>query len=356
MVKISLNKNVKTILIHTLVWLIIWFIISFWAGKGKRLDEYLLKNVSIMVPMIAIVCMNWFWLFPKYFLAKKYWQYGLLGLLFLYLIFYLGDIFIVEWVDLLYPDREKKTFEFDIYSLPTSFWRIINGAAPYTLSLLSSTIFLAIRQKRKDDLYTAALSLENAHNKIKYLQSQISPHFLFNSLNNVHSLILQDKGDAADYVIKLSDLLRFMVYETDKEFISLGEEIELINKYVGLADFRIGSSKVSDNITTSIENKEFKLPPLLIFGILENGVKHSGMGIECEFEFKMKIEERNGILYVEMKNSISTQKFDNKKKGFGIESLKKRLELYFPNQYTFSFDKLENRAKTLLTINLNVRA
>lgn len=336
------------------MWLLVWFTISLWASKGKRLDEYLLKNISIILPMIGIVCINWFWLFPKYFATKRYLQYGLFALLFLYLIFYLGDIFIVEWIDFLYPNRTKKKIDFNVYSLPTSFWRIMNGAAPHTLSILSSTIFLAIRQKQKDEQETARLRLENAQVKIKYLQSQISPHFLFNSLNNVHSLILQDKEKAADYVIKLSNLLRFAVYETDKDFITLGEEIELIRRYVGLADFRIGSTKVSDNLSISIENKELKLPPLLLFGILENGIKHSGMGIENEFEFNITIEERKGDLIVEMNNSISQQKFDNKKKGFGIDSLKKRLELYYPNIYTFTFNKLGNSAKTLLTIKLNV--
>lgn len=351
---IRLNKKSTSFLLHLLTWLIVWFVISLWASEGNKTGEYLLKNVSIILPMICIVYINWFWLFPKYFVTKRYWLYGLLGILLLYLVFYVGEMFIVEWMDLLYPNRPKKKFDFDVYALPTSFWRIMNGAAPYTLSVLSSTIFLAVRQKHKGEKETARLRLENAHNKIKYLQSQISPHFLFNALNNVHSLILQDKEKAADYVIKLSDLLRFTVYESDKDFITLGEEIKLIEKYTTLVDFRIGSKRVSDNSVINIQNKDLKIPPLLVFGILENGIKHSGMGIENDFELNIVIEERQGVLSVEMNNSISLQKFDSKKKGFGIESLKKRLDLYYPNGYTFTFNKLGNKATTLLNVNLNI--
>lgn len=354
LMKSMFDKKTTVILLHLCVWLLIWFVISLWASEGSRLDQYLIKNISVIIPLVAVVYINWFWLFPKYFAVKRFWQYALFGSVLTYFIFYLGDIFIVEWLELLFPDRTKKKIDFDVYSLPTSFWTILSGAAPYTLGFLCSTIFLAIRQKQKDEQETANLRLENAQTKIKYLQSQISPHFLFNSLNNVHSLILQNKEEAADYVIELSDLLRFMVYETDKEFISLAEEIELIKKYVGLADFRIGSKDVSENLSISIEDDKLQLPPLLIFGILENGIKHSGMGIESIFEFNMMIKETQGSLTVEMNNSISKQKFDSEKKGFGIESLKKRLELYYPNTHVFEFQKSNKKAKTSLTLNLKV--
>jgi sensor histidine kinase YesM len=347
--KSIVGKKHKVVLLHALTWLIVWFTISLLASKGSKLEEYLIKNISILIPLIAIVYINWFWLFPKFFKTKKYWKYCVLGVLLIYFIFYLGEILIVEWVRLTYT---LKNPDFDVFSLPTSFWKILNGAAPYTLGLLGSTIFLAIRQNLKDKEEIAALRLENAQTKIQYLQSQISPHFLFNSLNNVHSLILQDKNQASDYVIRLSDLLRFMIYETDKEFITLGEEINLIKKYVQLADFRIGSNAVSSNLKISVENKDLKLPPLLIFGILENGIKHCGMGIENDFEFNIRIEESKHKLILEMNNSISAQKFDRKKKGFGLESLKKRLQMYYTNKHTFVFNIVDDKAKTKLVINL----
>ncbi|MBO3697730.1 histidine kinase [Roseivirga sp. E12] len=349
--KSLIDKKQQVVLGHLLVWLFSWFIMSLWASKGSRLDEYLIRNLSVVLPTIVLVYINWCWLFPKYFSTKRYWLYSFLALTFLYLIFSLGEIIIVEWMNFLHPDRQQKDLGFDVYALPTSFWRIMNGAAPYTLGLLSSTIFLAVRQKNRDDQEASALRLENAQTKIKYLQSQISPHFLFNSLNNVHSLILQDKEQASDYVIKLSDLLRFMIYETDKDFITLSEEIDLIKKYVALVDFRIGTSIVSDNLNVSIGNSALKIPPLLIFGILENGIKHSGMGTEEVFEFNMIVKENLGSLHVEMNNSISSQKFDSEKKGFGIDSLKKRLDMYYPNAHTFVFTKSMNKAKTTLTLN-----
>ncbi|MDB4292391.1 histidine kinase [Maribacter sp.] len=349
------NKTNNTFLLHSIIWLLVWFTISFLASKGNRMDDFLIKNLSILIPLIVIVYINWFWLFPRYFAVKRYWQYGVIGVALIYFVFYIGEIIIVEWIDLTFPDRVKKDFDFDVYALPTSFWKILNGSAPYTLGLLSSTIILVIGQKRRDEQETAALRLENAQTKIKYLQSQISPHFLFNSLNNVHSLILQDKKHASDYVIKLSDLLRFMIYETDKNFISLGEEINVIKRYASLADFRIGSAEVSDNLKISITNTEYKIPPLLLLGILENGIKHSGMGMANTFEFNMVVEETQGVLTVEMNNSISEQKFDSKKKGFGIESLKKRLQMNYPKGHTFVFQIFENSAKTVLTLNLDRR-
>ena len=123
------------------------FTISLLASKGTKLDEYLIKNISILIPIIVIVYINWFWLFPRFFKTKKYWKYGVFGVVLIYVIFYLGEILVVEWVRFTYT---LKNPDFDVYSLPTSFWKILNGAAPYTLGLLGSTIFLAIRQNLKD--------------------------------------------------------------------------------------------------------------------------------------------------------------------------------------------------------------
>lgn len=348
-----IRSKATNIFVHLLVWFLIWCTISVLASKGKNIDVYLVKNISILIPVIAIVYINWFWLFPNYFATKRYWQYGLLAILLTYAIFFIGEIVIIEWIDYLFPDRQKKSLGVDIYALPTSFWRIVNGSAPYSLGILSSTIFLAIRQKHQDEQETVALRLENAQNKIKYLQSQISPHFLFNSLNNVHALMLQDNQMASDYIIKLSDLLRFMIYETDKDFITLGEEIALLRRYMVLIDFRMGTLDVAKNLRIKIANNALRIPPLLIFGILENGVKHSGMGREDHFVFDMVIEEHQSVLTVIMNNSISSQKFDKKKKGFGIESMKKRLALHYPNRHTFLFQKSDSKAKTELTLNLD---
>ncbi len=349
-----LGQKVTDVLWHLLSWLSIWFIMSLWASKGSKLDEYLIRNISVLLPIVVIVYVNWLWLFPKYFINKKYGQFTVLVLLSIYFIYYLGEIVIVEWMSFMFPEHTKQNLKFDPYAPPKHFWRIISGTALYTLGILGTTIFLAIKKSRQDEIETNALRLENAQNKIKYLQSQISPHFLFNSLNNIHSLIVQDKDQASDYVIKLSELLRFMIYETDKEFISLGEEIDLLRKYVALVDFRIGSSDVSKNIRISIENEELRISPLIVFGILENGVKHSGMGIETDFSFRMDIIERAGLLTVTMNNTISNQKFDKKKKGFGINSLKKRLALYYPEKHTFDFSIIDNNARTVLTLNLEI--
>ena len=101
--KIILSNKFKTVHFHLLFWLLVWFIMSLWAGQGSRLSEYLIKNIAILLPMAAIVYINWFFLFPKFFKIKKYWKYGILAVLLVYLIYYIAEI-LIQYCALVFPN------------------------------------------------------------------------------------------------------------------------------------------------------------------------------------------------------------------------------------------------------------
>jgi len=337
---------------HILFWVFLWVIISALSSQGHGLSAYLLKNVSLIAMLAAVAYLNWFYLFPTFFQRRKYIAYTLISLSVIYFSYYISRIIIEIWLEIIFPSELILTDGGSIYRLPTSFWHIITGSAPYSTALLASTIIKISSVNLKNERLANTLQLENEKQKIRYLQEQISPHFLFNSLNNIHSLIINDNHQSADYVMRLSELLRYMVYDVQKEKVTLDEEIKIINTYKELIDFRTANPSLTEDFTTSVSTKTYKIPPLLLFSIVENGIKHSRLETHHGAIFHLSITQVNNKLCLAMRNSIAIEPTQQNDKGIGLSNLKNRLSLYYKDRHTFDFKIIGDLAYTDLTINL----
>jgi LytS/YehU family sensor histidine kinase len=176
--------------------------------------------------------------------------------------------------------------------------------------------------------------------ELSFLKNQINPHFLFNTLNNLYALALQKSDAAPDAILKLSSILRYILYESDTPTVSFEKEKEIMQAYIELELLRLSDKEqLHFNITT---DKPYDLPPLLWLPVLENVFKHGTRTMSEKNPVEFNFEIKNGRLSVYSKNNDKMLVGSNGQPGgVGLNNLKKRLELLYPNKHRFE-TKSEN--------------
>jgi len=194
------------------------------------------------------------------------------------------------------------------------------------------------------------LKSEKTTAELILLKEQINPHFFFNSLNSLYSLIKKDPDKAQEYVLKLSDMIRFTVYEGKKDTVSLKDEITYLKNYIDLNVSRYHKN-IDIQFNDHIENDCTQIAPLLYIILLENAFKH-GVEILTDNAFvHIDFSQSENEIYFEIKNNFDEQATESNP-GIGIENLKNRLELLYKNKYDFQTSTNKNVYCTSLKINL----
>lgn len=194
------------------------------------------------------------------------------------------------------------------------------------------------------------LEKENVQNQLAFLRTQVSPHFFMNTLNNIHALIDVDTEEAKDSIIKLSKLMRHLLYESQDETTSLKKEIEFIKSYVNLMRLRF-SEKVKINVVVPDLIPEKEIPPLLFTSVIENAFKH-GISYSNASFINIKISTPKNNLQVEVANSKTTQKDEKNESGIGLENTQKRLDLLYQKNYDLRIFDNENDFTVIISIPL----
>jgi two-component system, LytTR family, sensor kinase len=196
------------------------------------------------------------------------------------------------------------------------------------------------------------LALEKKTSELIFLKSQTNPHFLFNTLNSIYALA-RDKSDlTADTVLRLSDILRYMLYETQSEFVSLDKEVEVIENYIELERIRYDET-LKIIFEQQIENPEQKIPPLLLIHLIENAFKHgTSQTISQPFISINLTLKKSALLLIVNNSSVVNDVSENLKENIGITNLRRQLSLLF-KESNLSVQKTNNSFLVTLEINLN---
>jgi LytS/YehU family sensor histidine kinase len=202
-------------------------------------------------------------------------------------------------------------------------------------------------EKRQEELEKAKLNAE-----LTLLKNQISPHFFFNTLNNIYSLIGRNNEDSKDAVIKLSKMMRYVLNESGNDYKLLRDEIEFMNNYIDLMKLRIGA-KTRINVNFPSGCKDLMIPHLLFISLIENVFKY-GISVqeESHIDISLRCEENNLLFKCEngMPESNNGPIFAST--GIGLENLKKRLSLLYPGRHKLEIDKAKNKFEVNLIIQL----
>jgi len=204
----------------------------------------------------------------------------------------------------------------------------------------------SLTEKLQKELEKAKLNTELA-----FLKNQISPHFFFNTLNNIYSLISINAEDSQKAVLKLSKLMRYLLYESEQGNTRLSNEIDFMNNYIDLMKLRM-SEKISLSLTFPSKYEDISIPPLLFIPFIENAFKH-GISYREKSFIDISMSALNNSITFRCANSLikSRDEAEAGHPGIGLENVSKRLNLLFPNKYELKINKTDTTFEVLLYIN-----
>lgn len=327
---------------HHLVFWLVYFILNTLRWSSLHSDfEYSLKTNLLGFPIhIALAYFNVYYLMPKFIDTKKYVKYtlSLLVSLFIMLIAKYNLTYYLVSTN-VWPEGpgsvEGLTLNYAITTMMGELYVIaFFTAIKLTIDRLNASSKLHELEKRQ-------LTTE-----LKFLKSQVSPHFFFNTLNNIYALSLEKSDRTPQIILKLSDLMRYFLYGTKNKYQDLTKELACIQNYVDLERIRFDDSLQIDlNISGDVRNKT--IAPMLLIPLIENCFKHGANKNIGEIQIAIDIQIAGSFLNFKAINSLPQNKLETpleiKEGGIGLANVKKRLELgYAPKDYQLSiFEKDE---------------
>ncbi len=347
-------------LMYSLIWLVIFILpIIFWDFSDFHQRKRIIGGWMRILPFFIIFLVHNLFLLPKFLNNNKRTSYFLGTLLLILIINYLFvfntsfqrmiiDLFdgnLLEGLDKL-EDRKYFKGPRGIYGGNKHFHKW--GGAKYWL--FTSNVFISLlvvgfnttfyyttrwlkeEQKRKD------IEKQNMQSQLSQLQDQVSPHFFMNTLNNIHALIDYNKEDAKDAILRLSELMRYVLYDLEKGETTLQQEIDFLRSYINLMKLRISES-LDLSVKFPEEVTEIKIPPFLFIPFVENAFKH-GIGIAGGSYIHLSLEVFSGNIHFRLNNSLPETKLENGRySGIGLENARKRLNLLFGGKHSLQIFK-----------------
>jgi sensor histidine kinase YesM len=330
---------------------------SFWAvfvlmefGRfsdmvSDRIPNELLFEATQLFFIAFLVYFNLRILIPKYWNRGKYSKY-ISSII-------ITEITIISLLSVIlynFPEIEFKRFA------SLNIGRIIMmNSFKTNIFVLSSSLFHFVKEWiafKDENLRYNENAQEQLAAELSILKAQVNPHFLFNTLNNIYSMSLYDSTKTPETILKLSQLLSYMLYECKGEEVSLEKEIHFIKNYIELEAIRVEDvAKINLNIKG--EDPGHKVPPLLFIPLIENAFKH-GISDERETsEINISLIISENTIQLEINNPLDSsveKSVHNKFNGLGIDNLRKRLELLFPKKHLFTCSQKENQYTTHLSL------
>jgi len=341
-----MKKNKKvTLFSHLIVWFTL-FSIPYVLSYG--LEEEINRVISrFWIPLFFYAILfytNYFVLIDRFLFKNQTIKYILIN----------GAIIMVF---LTIKSQIDTLFFIDIIRKPssnTSVWPPFKMIVyVQMLSYLAPVLFSVAIKTTKRLIKTEAQRKEATNSKLEselqHLHYQLQPHFFFNSLNNIYSLVDISPEQAKKSIHSLSKLMRYMLYETNMEIIPLSKEIDFMKKYIDLMKLRV-SDKTDVSYSFPTEDTGIQIAPLLFISLIENAFKHGvSASKESNILLNMTFNKKN-ILFT-LENDNFPKKTDDKSgSGIGLKNLEKRLQLLYPNKYGFETQVKDNRFLATLKI------
>ena len=207
-------------------------------------------------------------------------------------------------------------------------------------------------QSLRQQFRSMQLAKENLQLEFNFLRSQVNPHFLFNSLNNIYGLILNnEKNKSADLVARLSQFLRYTLYESENDKMPIDKEVQLLKDYIDLESIRMNYTKASFNYQT--DNSVFNLPSLLMIPVVENAFKYCADNSEAYINIHFQIQNKS--VSFEVKNTVDPDRQSAAVGGIGLTNFRKRLQLYYPGLHKYKVTNAEQEYAVSINIDCHER-
>ncbi|MFT5166550.1 MAG: two-component system sensor histidine kinase AlgZ [Saprospiraceae bacterium] len=190
---------------------------------------------------------------------------------------------------------------------------------------------------------------ETAKNELQHLQSQINPHFFFNVLNNLYGLVDKDAKKAQQLILKLSDMMRYSIYDGQKKVVAIAEETDYLKNFIDLHQMRYHKN-IDIKFETNIENEQLQVMPLMFIILLENAFKHGVEHLRSNAYVHLELSSTKDTVYFAVENNFDPEEV-SEQKGVGLTNLKRRLDLVYPKKHTLTAVQTDDVYKAQLTLN-----
>ena len=345
-----MQKNLLIILkktpIHFLCWVVIWVFFRSFFSVGTSNQNFLFWFSSLLSIVTLITAYVFVYdLIPKYLLIKQYKKFVLYTI---YSgVFVAATILMIEVVGFVFY------FNLEFKQMPalTTNPAVILVCIFFIVILASGLKILKSNYKSLDEKKTLEnkfllTKLELKEQELKFLKMQIHPHFLFNSLNTIYGFAIAKADEAPEMILKLSNLLDYILYQVEKPKVPLVEEIHHLEDYISLEKMRFHDT-LKVNFSKDKLNDSLQIPPMLLIPFVENSFKH-GVIIDGVLNVDIYLKTANNCLFFEIENS--SKRKEESSTGIGLQNIRKRLEMLYPEKHQLEIIENNDTFKVHLKI------
>lgn len=315
------------------------------------------RNWLMIASVVFLIFWNVYFLVPRFFLQKRYGAYALsvsLSMIILVIIIVLLETQLRPEFPAGFRMRgPRRNPPFDSRSVfmhnPRYLFMLIN----YTAAIMAGTVFESIQLHRKQELIAAGIEREKLAAEMKFLKSQINPHFLFNALHNVYTLSLIRSEHTPEVVMKLSEMLRYMLYDSSQHRVPLCHEIRYINNFIAIQQLK-DDAPLSLQTEIKINDQEARIAPMILIPFVENAFKHSKIEDTDLGWISIHLLLNQGQVQFKVTNSVAPADYTKDTTGgIGLQNVNRRLELEYPDHYQLQIQKTPTQFSIDLSIALS---
>jgi two-component system LytT family sensor kinase len=331
--------------IHIFIWLFAIFANLPYSGFSNLSPRMIVSNIIGFLYLMIVFYLFYLVLAPLFLNRKKLIEFFGISF-FIVLIMPFFGYTILLFARAIFDNTFENFYKgYTFQTHMSGYYPVLTSAVFGSFFSVIINWFTTLNQKAELDKQKLAVELD-------LLKSKLNPHFLFNTLNNIDSLIYQNPGEASTALIRLSEIMRYLTYETSSEVVDLSKEVEYVRNFIELYRIRI---KSPDDIRfTVIGNMDVKISPALFIPLIENAFKFASFKNKKPCVDIILSSEKNIVIF-EISNCFDnySKSCENDHSGYGLINLKKRLELTYPNKFQLLLESEESKYHVKLTIDTN---
>ncbi len=345
----SLGK--KSTWLQILFWGVIWVLITLILLGFENLDTTLIRSLQTFIGIFIVLFINLEVLLPRLYFRKKILLYILGSIALILFTFLLLEWDALPWSDFFDTNQGRRP-RGRHPSNYRKFFIIFSKITPYLIALFGSSLFTISSFTSSKEKESAQLKAEKLEAEMKFLKSQINPHFLFNALNNIYTLSVLKSDDTPENLLKLSGMLRYMLYDCKEDRVPLKKELEYIDNFVELNKLK-DSQGLNIELNLDRSKPNIMVAPLIFVPFIENAFKHSKIEDLENGWIKINLETIGDTLVFDVKNSVSETSFSKDEVGgIGLKNVKRQLELVYPDKHELVINKTDQAFHVELKIDL----
>lgn len=337
-------KKYKITIIHVAFWAVyfsfFFYQVSFGGGKERPTAESLREAFVHVLFVMIIVYINYSFLLPRFLKDRRFSKY-ILSFVFSFILVVGTYIFL----------KRAETEGSRMHEMFSSVRFMIHYSVTVLFIVVFISMFRFVEEWFGIEARKREIENENLNSELRFLKEQINPHFLFNTLNSLYYLATIQSPNTPEVIEKLSRMMRYMLYDSNRPKVSLQQEIEYMRNFIELEKMRI-DKPIPITYETSGPVSSIRIVPLILNTFLENAFKHGLNNHSSDGFIRVKIDASPALLTFMAENSKPENPDTKEKSGIGLQNVKRRLELSYPGKHTLRITEDQQTYKVHLTLDL----